>query len=709
MTVEDKTLKERINGALNNKDLQKGLEKSVKNFKAHRKEALEGLDFKVIQKEIKSIKEKNLKQLDSNVEKFKKNCDKSGIIFLETQDKTDTCNKILEIIQKHGGKKVVKGKSLVTDEIDLNDFLESKGIKSIETDLGEWLIQLAGEKPSHITAPAIHMTKERIANLLNEKFDANLPPDPKKITTFARKKLRQEFIEADIGITGANILVAETGSVVIVTNEGNGRLVSTLPNVHIVLTTHEKFVETMEEAIKILNILPKSSVGQIITSYVSIISGPSKTADIEKELVFGVHGPEFVYVIVMDNGRKALLKNNDFNEVLNCIKCGACLGMCPVYQAVGGHVFGRHYIGGVGAVLTAFIENFDATEDMTKLCAGCGICQNICPANIDIPSMILKLKEYLYANRKVSLSKEMIVKGLFSNKGIFETSLSAASLFNKVVFGNKEYIESLPGPLANLTSFRTLPNFADKTFAQIVKEKKLITPFDKTKDSHVFFTGCLAEKFYPKVALKAVELLQSLGYNVIYPESQTCCGIPALYSGDVNAYEKFITENKEVFNQYNDLNVKSIFTICPSCTKGIADKNLLKEINVYDFSKLLFHIAEHKDLKVRNIEGITYHPSCHYAKDDQFITYTHKLLNKLYSNSFVEYYDMYSCCGAAGSYAIEFPQVSEKILEKKINNILASGAKNVVIDCPGCMMQIQGYINKNNIALKTLFITDIFE
>lgn len=709
MSVEEKTLKEKVEGALNNEDLQKGLKKSVKNFKEHRKEALEGIDFRAIQQEIKFIKERNLKQLDSNVDKFKKSCDKSGITYIETQNKEDTCNKILEIIQKHGGKKVVKGKSLVTDEIDLNDFLESKGIKSIETDLGEWLIQLAGEKPSHITAPAIHMTKERIANLLNEKFDANLPPDPKKITTFARKKLRKEFIEADIGITGANILIADTGSIVIVTNEGNGRLVSTLPNVHIVLTTHEKFVETMEEATKILHILPRSSVGQPITSYVSIISGPSKTADIEKELVFGVHGPEFVYVIVMDNGRKALLKNNDFKEVLNCIKCGACLGMCPVYQAVGGHVFGRHYIGGVGAVLTAFIENFDATEDMAKLCAGCGICKNICPANIDVPAMVLKLKEYLYANRKVSLSKEMIVKGLFSNKGIFETSLSAASLFNRVVFGKKNQIENLPGPLANLTSFRTLPNFADKTFAQLVKEKKFIKPFDKTKLSHVFFTGCLAEKFYPQSAMKAVEILQSLDYNIIYPESQTCCGVPALYSGDVSAYEKFITENKEVFDNFKDLNVKGIFTVCPSCTKGIADKNLIEDIHVYDFSELLFHIAEHKDLKVKDLEQITYHPSCHYARDEEYLTYTHRLLNKLYNNSFVEYSDMYNCCGAAGSYAIEFPQVSEKILEKKINNIVASGAKNLVIDCPGCMMQIQGYINKNKIDLKTLFITDIFE
>ncbi|MGD9581533.1 MAG: LUD domain-containing protein, partial [Vampirovibrionia bacterium] len=423
MSIEDKTLKEKINGALNNEDLQKGLKKSVKNFKTHRKEALDGLDFKKVQQNIKAIKEKNLAILEDNIKLFEKACEKSGIKFLETKGPDDTRNLVYDIISKHSGKKVVKGKSLVTDEIELNQFLESKGIKSIETDLGEWLIQLAGEKPSHITAPAIHMSKERIANLLNEMFNVNLPPDPKQITTFARKKLRQEFIDADVGITGANILVAKTGSVIIVTNEGNGRLVSTLPNVHIVITTPEKIVTTMQDATEILDILPKSSVGQPISSYVSIISGPSKTADIEKELVFGVHGPEFVYVILMDNGRKALLKNNDFNEVLNCIKCGACLGMCPVYQAVGGHVFGRHYIGGVGAVLTAFIENFDATEDLAKLCSGCGICKNICPANIDIPQMVLKLKEYLYANRKVSLTKEMIVKGLFSNKGIFETSL----------------------------------------------------------------------------------------------------------------------------------------------------------------------------------------------------------------------------------------------------------------------------------------------
>lgn len=704
----NKNLKNQIKDALNNNDLQRGLKKAIKNFKQHRSDALENIDFKLLQTQLKAIKEKNLNQLDKNIEKFKLSCQKNGLVLYEATNQDDACNKILEIIKYHNGKKLVKAKSMVSEEIELNDFLTQNGIDPIETDLGEWLVQLAGEKPSHITAPAIHMTKEKIAALLKQKFNIDIQPDATEITAFAKKKLRKEFIDADIGLTGANILIADTGSIIIVSNEGNARLVSTLPDVHIVLTTYEKIVETMIEAQQILDILPKSATGQTITSYVSIISGPSKTADVEKELVIGVHGPKYIYIVLLDNGRKSILENPDFKEALNCIKCGACLGMCPVYQTVGGHVFGRKYMGGIGAVLTAFIENIENSADLTKLCSGCGICKDICPVAIDIPRMTLKLKELLASSNKLSLAKKLLVKSLFYNKAIFNNTLVLASGLQKLLFNTIPEFSQLPKPLSPLTQFRNLPKFANKSFTQLATESKVFLPFDENKKSLLFFSGCLIEFIYPEFGLKAVNLLQDLGFNVIFPEKQTCCGIPALYSGETKIFEYFNNENSAVINQYKDKDLEGIITICPSCTKGLQQGLSTDNLKVFDLSEVLYNTILNSSLPVKTIDNFTYHPSCHYAKDQNYKTYTHLLLKHLYTDRFIEHYDMNNCCGASGGYAIEFPDISEKIVARKVKNIVDSGAKNLIVDCPGCFMQFKGYVNKQNIPINLLFITDIF-
>ncbi|MEW5822582.1 MAG: LUD domain-containing protein [Cyanobacteriota bacterium] len=707
MTTHEKDLKQLIKLALADEDLQKGLEKAIKNFKHSRKEALKDINFKKVQQELSHIRSNNINNLEKNLETFKSNCRNNGITVFETTNSENTCQKVFEIIQNHRGNKVVKAKSMVTEEIDLNNFLAMQNIESVETDLGEWLVQLAGEKPSHITAPALHMTKERISKLLNENFKTDIKPDPKEITKFARQHLRQYFIDADIGITGANLLVAETGSIIIISNEGNARLVSTLPEVHIIVTTIEKLVESMSDAHKILHILPKSATGQSITSYISIISGPSKTADVEKELVYGVHGPEHVYLVLMDNGRKTLLENQDFKEILNCIKCGACLGMCPVYQAVGGHVFGKKYFGGVGAILTTFIENLDSSKDLTRLCAGCGICKDICPINIDIPLMVLKLKEMLFLKRNLTLSKEIIIKSLFSNKALFEFAFSTASTFQNL-FYNKDEIKTLPGPLSSLTHFRNLPSLSKKTLSQLVKETNIIKPYEPNKTPIILFSGCLIEKVYPEFGLNTIKLLQYLNFNVLYPEDQTCCGVPALYSGDTKDYKKFITENKKGFAPYSNYKAEYIVTICPSCTRGIKDENIFNNTNVVDLAYLLYTLNPKYPLKVIPLKSLTYHPSCHYSKDDQYLTYTHKLLKELYENEFVEHYDMYNCCGSAGSYAIELSAISEKIIDKKLTNIIDSKANNIVTDCPSCYMQLKGTISKRNLNINVIYITDLF-
>jgi iron-sulfur cluster protein len=705
----DKSFRTKIKEAIYNTDLQKGLKKAIKNFQTHRQQALKDVNYHSVQEEISALRLKNLDKLERLIITFKDSCQNNNIPVYEVHDSKEARQKIYEILQNHHCKKLVKAKSMVSEEIELNNFLDFHGIQAIETDLGEWLVQLAGEKPSHITAPALHMTKEQVAELVNRKFNESLPADATAITKFARKTLRKEFIEADAGLTGANILVAESGSIVIVSNEGNARLVSTLPSVHIVLATPEKLVENMQEAEKILHILPKSSTGQQITSYISIISGPSKTADIQKELVEGVHGPENVYVVLLDNGRLSLLKDPEFREVLKCIKCGACLGMCPVYQSVGGHVYGKTHMGGLGAILTAMLETLPESQNMVELCAGCGICKNICPANVDIPGMILKLKEKLNAENLSSETKEFIVKNLFTSKTFFDTILKSSGLFQNIVFSGHKEIEKLPWKLSNLTKFRNLPVFASKSLSKRIKKEQVIKPFDPQKQTLAFFGGCLVEHIYPEAGLKTIRLLQNLSYNVAYPNEQTCCGIPALYAGEVERYKKFLQENRNFFNEYKNKNLKGIITICPSCTQGLSRETFVEGVEIFDLTEFLYKIHKYTSLNVRPLKKVTYHPSCHARKDEGYATYSHKLLRDLYPDNFVEYFDMYSCCGAAGSYAIENPEISEKIIERKINNILESDANNVIIDCPGCLMQFQGYIQRHSLDLNTIFITDIFQ
>ena len=697
----------KIKDALSNEDLQKGLEKAIKNFKDHRQQALCKINFNEIQCSIKKLKEKNLSQFNQNLQNFKENCKKNGMEVFETANSQEACEQILAIIKKHQGKKVVKVKSMVSEEIELNDFLEKNYITPVETDLGEWLVQLAGEKPSHITAPAMHMTRDRVAKLLKEKLNVDISPDPKEITKFAKNYLKKEFLEADIGLSGANILVAETGSAIIVTNEGNGRLATTLPDVHIILATPEKIVENLEEAAQILNILPKSATGQNLTSYVSIISGPSKTADIEKELVIGVHGPEHIYVVLVDNGRSEILKQPEFKDILTCIKCGACLGMCPVYNAIGGHVFGKIYMGGMGAILTTFIENIESSKDLISLCAGCGLCKTNCPANIDIPQMILKLKETLASN--ANTPKQLLLNSLFFNKGILKGALSASAMIQGMLGIGQPEITNLPWKLSSLTKFRTLPTPAPKSLTTLTKEQNTITPFDETKKSVIFYPGCLIEYIYPNYGLKAISIMQKLGFNVLYPEELICCGIPALYTGEHELYKKLVLENKQVLSQFKEKNPISIVTLCPSCTQGLKREDLIDDMGIIDFSQIVYeHIDKIKD-DIYEIINITYHPSCHYAKDEKNITYTHKILKELYKENLIEYYDMYNCCGSAGSYAIEFPDISEKIIQNKIKNINNSGAKTVITDCPSCYMQISGYLNKQNSNVTASYITDIFD
>ena len=330
------------------------------------------------------IRDRAVGQLDAWLLRFEAEATRRGTQVLWAEDSDEVRRLVLEICAKHGLKKAVKSKSMVSEESGLNEALAANGVVPIETDLGEYIIQLAGEPPSHIIAPAIHKSKEEVSDLFVKHHKRPRLTGHEELTREARDMLRGHFLGADLGISGGNFLVAETGSVAIVTNEGNGRMVTTLPRVHIAITGVEKVIPTLEDLTTLNRILPRSATGQDIENYFTIVTGPRRAGDLD--------GPEHHYVILVDAGRTRLI-GTDMQEMLRCIRCGACMNHCPVYQTVGGHAYGWVYPGPMGSVLTPVFQGIENALDLPQAATLCGACEVACPVKIPLPELLRRLRE----------------------------------------------------------------------------------------------------------------------------------------------------------------------------------------------------------------------------------------------------------------------------------------------------------------------------
>jgi L-lactate dehydrogenase complex protein LldF len=345
-------------------------------------------EFEALRDAARDIKVHTLDHLDLYLERYEERMTAQGGQLHWCPSAEDARAAVLEICRRVGAKTVTKGKSMISEEIDLNAHLEANGITPVETDLGEYIIQLRHERPSHIIAPAVHLTKD----LIEADFRAqhgHLPPErsleePRELVEEARGILRERFLAADVGITGANFLVAETGSSIIVTNEGNGDLTQTLPRVHIVVASLEKVVPTLDDAATILRVLARSATGQEFSAYTTVSTGPKRAGDLD--------GPEEYHVILLDNGRSEMLAG-PFRDALRCIRCGACMNHCPVYHAIGGHAYGWVYPGPIGAVLTPALIGIEEASDLPNASTFCGRCEAVCPMRIPLPKMMRHWRE----------------------------------------------------------------------------------------------------------------------------------------------------------------------------------------------------------------------------------------------------------------------------------------------------------------------------
>ena len=408
-----------------------------------------------------AIKRHALNHLPDLLEQAEINMQANGIQVLWAVDGDEANQHVLDIARRHEVRSVVKSKSMVTEETGLNHALEAANIDVLETDLGEYIVQLGGETPSHIVVPIVHKTKESIRDLLIEK--AAMPPtdDTETMAQFARETLRQKFLTADMGVSGGNFILAETGTICLVSNEGNARLTTSLPRVHVALVGIEKIVPTVADYATLTQVLPRSATGQTMTVYTHMVNGPRQPRETD--------GPEHVYVILVDNGRSDIY-TSDYCEALACIRCGACLNGCPVYQVTGGHAYGWVYPGPIGAVVTPLLTGLENATPLPHASSLCGMCKAVCPVDIDIPRMLLDLRH------------ELVQRG--ASDTIWNVGMKAWAFGNRspgrFVFGGKVAArasnllqpKALPGPLGGWTKYRTMPKFAPKSFHQLWQERE---------------------------------------------------------------------------------------------------------------------------------------------------------------------------------------------------------------------------------------------
>ena len=399
-----------------------------------------------------------LEHLDFYLTRLEENVASAGGIVHWARDAAEARQIVLDIAREHNVKRAVKVKSMATEEIGLNHALIDAGIQTLETDLGEYIVQLAGEGPSHIIVPAVHLTKEGIADLFTQKLGVNAPPDPLELCAIARAKLREEFLSADLGISGANFLVAETGTLVIVTNEGNGRMCTTLPPLHIAVVGIDKVVPDFESVNVLLKLLPRSATGQKISTYTSFITGPRRSTE--------EGGAQEFHLVLLDNGRTRVLRDQVARETLLCIRCGVCLNVCPVYNNVGGHAYGAVYSGPIGSILAPQLLGVASAGDLPFASSLCGACADYCPVKIPIPKILLRLRHRVAEGDHVQGAITSAPTRAGARAGSFALSQAFVYEFGSQIvkifqapFQRAGWLNHLPPPAHRWTMTRPLPAF----------------------------------------------------------------------------------------------------------------------------------------------------------------------------------------------------------------------------------------------------------
>jgi L-lactate dehydrogenase complex protein LldF len=460
------TFYQSVEKAVTDEKLHRALNIGLGNLRTKRQKALAAFpEIETTRDRARQIRAHTLSRLDAYLAQFADNVEAAGGHVFWARDAAEANNYVLDLAEARSVRRVVKSKSMMTEETELNHVLQARGLEVIESDLGEFIIQLTKESPSHIVAPTLHLTRGQVGEVFHQNLNVPYTDDAIELNNIARAHLRHIFLTADMGISGVNFAVAESGSICVVTNEGNGRLTTTAPRIHVALMGMERLVPTLADLSVMLQVLGRSSTGQKLTVYSNIITGPRRSGEAD--------GPEELHVIILDNGRSQVLAS-ELAEILYCIRCGACLNNCPVYQEIGGHAYGSVYSGPFGSVLTPALMGLDLWSELPHASSLCGLCKEVCPVRIDIPRMLLKLRDEGTQAGKAPAWLEFglrLYRIAVQRPALYRLSLQAAGAATRLLAKNG-WISKLPPPLNGWTDHRAFPALAPKSFHQRWAEQK---------------------------------------------------------------------------------------------------------------------------------------------------------------------------------------------------------------------------------------------
>jgi len=697
-----------IKESVNDKFLRATLNKFFVDYRANREKIFTGIDEKTLINKIAESKDYAIEHMEELYIQFKAEAEKRGVTVYRAVDAAEANDFVIKIAEENNIKKIAKSKSMTSEETQLNDSLLKKGFDVIETDLGEYIIQLRGEGPSHMVMPAIHLSRYQVADdfakVSGEKIEVDIP----KLVKFARSELRKKFIEADMGITGANAAIAEDGSVATLTNEGNARMVATLPKVHITFTGLDKLVPTLEDALTSMLILPRNATAQMLTSYVSWICGATNS-EITKDNI------RKTYIIFVDNGRSKIAKDPVFKEVMRCVRCGACANVCPVYRLVGGHKMGYIYIGAVGLILTYLYHGHDRAKVLSQNCVNCEACKDICAAGIDLPKLIREVRVRLNEENGSPIEGKLLSK-VMGDRKLFHSLLKFARYAQLPFSTGSEFQRHLPMIFLGSHNFKALPAIASKSFRDMwSKVKPKVSSAPKAKIA--IFAGCAQDFIYPKHLTSFMKLCELKNVDVSFPLEQSCCALPLEMMSERTTALNVIKKN---IDSFADGEYDYIVTLCASC--GSFLKNTYPELlhndekyselatkfasKIIDFSSFAYNVMgiRESDLN-KSDEKVAYHAACHECRG-LGVTEEPRELIKM-SADYVVATEEDVCCGFGGTYSVKFPRISADMLNRKLDNFEATGATRLVVDCPGCVIQLKGGAKKRKMNLEVTHISDL--
>ena len=682
-------LYEKIEKALSEKAKRDALYTAMKRGRDNRRQAVDMLPGgEAFRKEVRATKLRCLAKQDELVDRFAEKARQRGTSIFLAKDGQAAIDYILKIARQRDAKIVAKSKSLTSEEIEVNEPLEEAGLEVIETDLGELIIQQVHEKPFHLVFPAVHKTVADVAEIFRKVTGEDIPDDADAVMKAVRRFVRPYFLNADIGMTGANVGIAELGFIVIETNEGNGRLVSAIPDVHICIMGREKIVETVEDALLLMLAHPISAVGQHLTTYETLMGGRSPLGQGEGNSSRESH------IIILDNGRSQMRQDPLMQDALNCIRCAACMNICPTYGVVGGHAFGYIYPGPIGIPWTAAVHGLAKAGEFVHLCVSCGLCKEICPADIDMPMMISAVKD-----RYSKLERHPLVNRiLMAAETMAKVGSATAPISNW--FMNSRVFRSPLEKLIGIDRRRELPPFNRKTLAKRF-DRRGASQVSNPAHRVAFFADIYANYNAPELGMAAVERLESRGCKVLMPPQQGC-GYPYIGYGDLQRARKVAEDNVRSLAYYTaqgydivSTEPTAVYCLKVSYPKLLNDRRDAVEVadRTYEYfeylEKLENETPEDAQLYLAG-NHFGFHIACHQRA---LGCGTHAMAYLKRRGAEVKVIETGTCCGMAGTFGLKEGmlgyELSQAVGEPLFQAFRDSELQAIITESSVCKIQLQ--------------------